>query len=183
MQPCRPALNSCALCAPSALTCASCLQLAVPPVLLLALKSQELQDQQMSSWYLERTKSWSTHLSVLRQSHLISLNLFSNLCVHWANQGFSVLALLIRCSVTKSCPTLCDPMDCSTPGFPVPHYLLELAQTQCPLSRCHPALLPSAAPFASCPQSFPASGSLPVSRLFASRGQSISASTSASVLQ
>ena len=129
MQPCRPALNSCALCAPSALTCASCLQLAVPPVLLLALKSQELQDQQMSSWYLERTKSWSTHLSVLRQSHLISLNLFSNLCVHWANQGFSVLALLIRCSVTKSCPTLCDPMDCSMSGFLVHHQLLKLAQT------------------------------------------------------
>ena len=27
------------------------------------------------------------------------------------------------------CPTLCDPMDCSTPGFPVHHQLLELAQT------------------------------------------------------
>ena len=32
-------------------------------------------------------------------------------------------------SVTKSCPTLCNPMDCSTPGFPVHHQLLELAQT------------------------------------------------------
>ncbi|KAI4548168.1 hypothetical protein MG293_000498 [Ovis ammon polii] len=32
-------------------------------------------------------------------------------------------------SVTQSCPTLCDPMDCSTPGFPVHHQLLELAQT------------------------------------------------------
>ena len=35
---------------------------------------------------------------------------------------------------------LCDPMDCSTPGFPVLHYLPEFAQTQCSLSRwCHPA--------------------------------------------
>ena len=33
------------------------------------------------------------------------------------------------CSVTQSCPTLCNPMDCSTPGFPVIHYLLEFAQT------------------------------------------------------
>ena len=33
------------------------------------------------------------------------------------------------CSVAKSCPILCDPMDCSTPGFPVLHYLLEFAQT------------------------------------------------------
>ena len=29
-------------------------------------------------------------------------------------------------SVAKSCPTLCDPMDCSTPGLPVYHQLLEL---------------------------------------------------------
>ena len=32
------------------------------------------------------------------------------------------------CSVTQSCPILCDPMDCSTPGLPVPHHLLEFAQ-------------------------------------------------------
>ena len=31
------------------------------------------------------------------------------------------------CSVPQSCPTLCDPMDCSTPGFPVHHQLPELA--------------------------------------------------------
>ena len=31
--------------------------------------------------------------------------------------------------VVQSCPTLCDPMDCSMPGFPVLHYLLEFAQT------------------------------------------------------
>jgi len=30
-------------------------------------------------------------------------------------------------SVAKSCPTLCDPMDCSTPGFPVPHLLPDLS--------------------------------------------------------
>ena len=32
-------------------------------------------------------------------------------------------------SVTQWCPTLCDPMDCSTPGFPVLLYLPEFAQT------------------------------------------------------
>ena len=32
-------------------------------------------------------------------------------------------------SVAQSCLTLCDSMDCSTPGFPVHHQLLELAQT------------------------------------------------------
>ena len=33
------------------------------------------------------------------------------------------------CSVTKSCLTLCDPMDCSTPGSSVLRYLLEFAQS------------------------------------------------------
>ena len=32
-------------------------------------------------------------------------------------------------SVAQLCLTLCDPMDCSTPGFPVHHQLTELAQT------------------------------------------------------
>ena len=32
-------------------------------------------------------------------------------------------------SVVQSCPTLCDPMDCSMPGFPVLHYLPEFSQT------------------------------------------------------
>ena len=34
-----------------------------------------------------------------------------------------------NCSVTQLCPNLCDPMDCSTPGFPVLPCLLEFAQT------------------------------------------------------
>ena len=32
-------------------------------------------------------------------------------------------------SVPQSCPTLCDPMNCSTPGLPVHHQLLEFTQT------------------------------------------------------
>ena len=34
-----------------------------------------------------------------------------------------------RFSSVQSCPTLCDPVDCSMPGFPVHHQLLELTQT------------------------------------------------------
>ena len=40
------------------------------------------------------------------------------------------LALFQFSSLIQSCPTLCDPMDCSTPGFPVHHQLPELAQTR-----------------------------------------------------
>ena len=43
--------------------------------------------------------------------------------------GRSVFKICRCYSVTQSCPTLCDPMDCSTPGFPVLHYLPEFAQT------------------------------------------------------
>ena len=58
-------------------------------------------------------------------------------------------------SVTQSCPTLCDPMDCSMPGLPVHHQLLELPQTHVHtdsdasnhLILCHPLLLlPSVLP-------------------------------------
>ena len=41
-----------------------------------------------------------------------------------------MLCLVLICgSVAQSCPTLCDPMDCSTSGFPVLHHLLKFAQT------------------------------------------------------
>ena len=38
------------------------------------------------------------------------------------------LLIVSCCAFTKSHLTLCDPMDCSTPGFPVLHHLLEFAQ-------------------------------------------------------
>ena len=60
------------------------------------------------------------------------------------------LTTFCYCSVTHSCPTLCDPMDCSMPDFPVLHHHLELAQTHVNqesvmvsnhLILCHPLLL------------------------------------------
>ena len=85
------------------------------------------------------------------------------------------------CSVTQLYPPLCDPRDCSKPGFPVLHH--QVCSNSCPLSRwCHPAISSSVAPFASCSQSFPASESFPTSWLFTSGGQSIGASASAAVL-
>ena len=44
-------------------------------------------------------------------------------------------------SVAQSCPTLCDPMDCSTPGFPVHHQLPE--STQAHVHRVGDAMQPS----------------------------------------
>ena len=44
-------------------------------------------------------------------------------------------------SVTQSCLTLCDPMNCSTPGLPVHHQLLEFTQTH--IHRVNDAIQPS----------------------------------------
>ena len=40
-----------------------------------------------------------------------------------------ICSLSLLSSVAQSCLTLCNPMDCSTPGLPVHHQLLELTQT------------------------------------------------------
>ena len=50
-------------------------------------------------------------------------------------------------SVAQSCPTLYDPMDCSTPDFPVHHQLPELALTH--VYRVSDAIPPTLAPFIS----------------------------------
>ena len=65
---------------------------------------------------------------------------FSSLTVSW---GYSLC-----CLVAKSCPTLYDPMDCSTPGFPVLYCLLEFAQIHVhwvndAIQKSHPLLLSS----------------------------------------
>ena len=46
----------------------------------------------------------------------------------WFSREFPVLLCCCYCSVAKSCLSLCDPTDSSTPGFLVLHRLLELAQ-------------------------------------------------------
>ena len=85
-------------------------------------------------------------------------------------------------SFTQSCPTLCDPMNCSTPGLPVHHHLPEFTQTHIHQVRdaiqpSHPRSSPSPlAPNPSQHQSFP------MSQLFARGGQSTGASALASFL-
>ena len=60
----------------------------------------------------------------------------------------ATLACRYCCSVTKLCPALCDPMDCSTPAFRSLHYLPEFAQTHVhwvsdAIQPSHPLLSPS----------------------------------------
>ena len=65
--------------------------------------------------------------------------------------------------------------------LPCPSPTPRAYSNPCPLSRrCHPTISSSVAPFSSCLQSFPASGSFPVSQFFTSGGQNIGVSASAS---
>ena len=82
-------------------------------------------------------------------------------------------------SVTQSYPTICDPMNHSTPGLPVHHQHPESTQTH--VHWVHPTVSSSVVLFTSCPQSFQASGSFPMSQLFTSGVQSIGVSASTSV--
>ena len=66
---------------------------------------------------------------------------------------------------------------------PCPSPAAGVYPNACPLSWwCHPTISSSIVPFSSCPQSFPASESLPVSQLFTSGGQSTGVSASTLVL-
>ena len=85
-------------------------------------------------------------------------------------------------SVTQSCPTLCDPMNCSMPGLPVHHQLLEFTQTHVhrvsdAIQPCHPLSSCSPAPNPSQYWSF-----FPMSQLFAWGGQSTGVSALAEFL-
>ena len=108
---------------------------------------------------------------------------FKNVNCLWPSDSKSHQFSSVQFSlVAQSCPTLCDPMDYSTPGLPVHHQLPELTQTHVhwvsdAIQSSHPVI-----PFSYCLQSFPASGAFPVSQFFASGGQSIGVSASASVL-
>ena len=93
---------------------------------------------------------------------------------HWPQIQF--------CSV-QSCQTLCNPTDCTMPGFPVLHHLPELVQTHVHrVAWCHPTTSSSVIPLSTCLQSFPASGSSQRRQFFTSGGQSIGTSALASVL-
>ena len=68
-------------------------------------------------------------LEILKKSLKI-LNQETNcVCVCVYCEAYPHLPYLSFSSVAQPCLTLCNPMNCSTPGFPIHHQLLELAQT------------------------------------------------------
>ena len=110
----------------------------------------------MHSWWTDG--NMLTIVNYLRNANQNNSEILSHTC---KNQ-FS--------SVSQSCLTLCDPMDCSTPGLLVHHQLPEFTQARVhwvgdAIQPCHPVV-----PFSSQLQSFLASGSFQMSQLFTSGG-------------
>ena len=112
---------------------------------------------QLSYWHFHYT--WL----VLKSHHIASSNKFffikditydfsymrpKNMTLNWTKlRSIKRVQYQIR-SVTQSCPTLCDPMNCSTPGLPVHHQLPEFTQTHVhqvsdAIQPSHPLLSPS----------------------------------------
>ena len=72
----------------------------------------------------------------------------SSLNVQYRRERFVAISSVQFISVTQSCPTLCDPMDCSMPGLPVHHQLPQFTQTHThwvsdAIQPSHPLLPPS----------------------------------------
>ena len=91
-------------------------------------------------------KFWIWVLSQFFQSPLSSSSRGSLVPLHF--QPLKWYHLHISCSVAQSCPTLCNPLDCSMPGFPVLYHFPELAQTHVhwvsdDIWPSHPLLSPS----------------------------------------
>ena len=84
---------------------------------------------------------------LLLSENCINLNYVE--LVHSIFQVYDILLSSVQfSSVTQSCPTLCDPMDCSTPGLPVHHQLPDFTQTHVhrvgdAIQLSHPLLSPS----------------------------------------
>ena len=101
------------------------------------------------------------------------MNVCMNLSLYFAESKRHIFLSFV---VIQLRPTLCDPIDYSTPGSPVLHCLPVFADW-CLLNQWYYVTIsPSAASSAFCLQSFPASGSFPMSQLFALGGHSTGAS-------
>ena len=91
----------------------------------------------MSNLWLGNIKTSISYLAIYSYFHSTKIYWGSATC----QALWSVLGSVQFSSVTQSCPTLCNPMNRSTPCLPVHHHLLEFTQTH--VHRVHDAIQPS----------------------------------------
>ena len=135
---------------------------------------------------LENTKEPIQYCEIVIREKESNIDLLSylNHTSRLPNRDEGSYSLQSVSSVTQSCPTLCNPMDCSTPGLLVHHQLPESTQTHvhCVSDAIQPSTISSSVvPFSSCLQSFPALAFFQMSQFFSSSGQIIGVLASTSV--
>ena len=84
---------------------------------------------------LSTTQGPENHRAVRKDSQLTTGDFVLTQFLNWCSSSVQFT------SVAQSCPTLCDPMNCSMPGLPVHHHLLEFTQTH--IHRVGDAIQPS----------------------------------------
>ena len=132
------------------------------------------------SWYLFHLHCFPIKWVVV--SNIISpIIIWTSLC-WFTYMPVNSFPLCLFISVAQSCPTLCKPMNRSTPGLPVHHHLPEFTQTHVhrvgdAIQPSHPLSSPSPPAFNLSQQQF-----FPRSQFFAWGGQSIGVSARASIL-
>ena len=92
--------------------------------ILLVLCSKPVQNLALSP-LLHHSKSSHGHFAVLWKDPQPGLSASTLALLPTARKSLLNLQSVQFSSVAQSCPTLCDPMNCSTPGLPVHHQLLE----------------------------------------------------------
>ena len=159
----------------------------------LYLRSENLSSFEFQFYCLLAEQFWSRHLTHLILKRLISRTgdkihayqdyytkqLKSSMWICWLN---AVQYQLVQFSHSVVSDSLW-PHESQQARPPCPSPTPGVHSNSCPSSWwCHPAISSSVVPFSSCPQSLPASGSLPVSQFFTWGGQSIGVSALTSVL-
>ena len=98
-----------------------------------------VQKHQSSFWEIHLCPGcslWCHQVWLTQMTTQVFTGMWSPSSLFWCQQLWAALShqnigqtsQYLHCSVTQSCQTLCDPMDCSMPGLPVPHHLLEFVQ-------------------------------------------------------
>ena len=107
-----------------------------------------------NSGFPYRSREKTSELKPKSSEEEITLQTQAHSVHHHPDSATNSMSVIISwwCSVAQSCPTLCDPMDHSMPGFPVPRYLLEVAQVHVhwgsdAIQPSHPLLPPSPSAF------------------------------------
>ena len=102
----------------------------------------------LNTWKNNLLMSWCSFFSYQRWHRSTGLHFEQLLQPSCATlqSGPMPQKLICCCSVAQPCPILWDPMDCSTPGFPIHHHL-PVCSDSCLLSQwCHSTILSSVAP-------------------------------------